>query len=250
MGIDLHDYESGAAFAGDFAEDSKALQARLTQAQIALTAHGRSAIIVVDGWEQTSSGDAIAALCSCWDARRAKAWDQLGGADGRHFLQPYWEKLPRAGEIALFDGGWHADVLHGRVSGAISDMHWKRVYDEINAFEAQQRDAGIVLIKLLLHINGDELELRVDALRDDPWQFARVTPRNVAMCDHRADYLEPLTEQINWTDTRWAPWTLIDANNREAARFGVMAAVADALERALPKDPPARDDAPFMLQDS
>jgi AMP-polyphosphate phosphotransferase len=199
MGIDLHDYEAGVADADDYVTDSVALRSRLSQAQIALMACGRSAIIVVDGWEPVGSGDAIDALFGCWDARKAKAWDQVGDTEGRHFLSPYWEKLPRSGEIALFDGGWHADILHGRVSGVLSEASWKRAYDEINAFEAQQRDAGVTLVKLFLHLNGAELERRVDALRDDPWKHGRATPRHLAMCDHRADFLEPLTEQLGWT---------------------------------------------------
>ena len=36
------------------------------------------------------------------------------------------------------------------------------------------------------------------------------------------------------TDTRWAPWTVIDGNNKKAARIAALTAVADALEAAVP----------------
>jgi AMP-polyphosphate phosphotransferase len=250
MGIDLHDYEAGADYAGDFESEWATLQARLTQAQHALIAYGRSAIIIVDGWESVGCGDAIAALAACWDARRFKAWEAVADPQGRHFLWPYWQKLPALGEITLFEGGWHADILEARMSDGIDATVWTRAYDEINEFEAQQRDAGAILVKLFLHVTGAELERRIDALRDDPWQHVRTTPLQLAKCNHRADYLAPLSEQLEWTDTRWAPWTVIDANNPVSARIAAMTTVAEVMERALPKEPPERADAPFMLQDS
>ena len=40
------------------------------------------------------------------------------------------------------------------------------------------------------------------------------------------------------TDTRWAPWTAIDGNDKKAARIAALTRVADALAEALPKEPP------------
>ena len=141
-----------------------------------------------------------------------------GQRTGAAFPLAFWQKLPAAGRSRLFDGGWHADVLHHRVDGTLAETQWKRGYDEINEFEAQQRDAGVMIVKAFHHLTGAELERRTDALRDDPWQHMRVSARQLSVCDHRADYLEPLTDQFGWTDTRWAPWSVIDAQYKTSAR--------------------------------
>ena len=40
------------------------------------------------------------------------------------------------------------------------------------------------------------------------------------------------------TDTHWAPWTLIDGNDKKAARIAALTKVADVLSAALPNKPP------------
>ena len=54
----------------------------------------------------------------------------------------------------------------------------------------------------------------------------------------RADYLAALKDMFAETDTRWAPWTAIDGNDKKAARIAALTRVAEALETVLPKDPP------------
>lgn len=42
-------------------------------------------------------------------------------------------------------------------------------------------------------------------------------------------------------DTRWAPWTIIDANNKKAARIAFLNTVADQLEKHANMTPPPMD---------
>ena len=56
----------------------------------------------------------------------------------RHYLWRFWTRLPRAGEIAIFDRSWYGRVLVERVEGFATEAEWRRAYDEINEFEAQQ----------------------------------------------------------------------------------------------------------------
>ena len=43
------------------------------------------------------------------------------------------------------------------------------------------------------------------------------------------------------TNTRWGPWTVIDGNNKKAARIAALTAVAGALEAVCPPRPPEAD---------
>ena len=43
------------------------------------------------------------------------------------------------------------------------------------------------------------------------------------------------------TDTRWAPWKVIDANDKKSARIAVLTYVADRLEAAVDMNPGEAD---------
>ena len=45
-------------------------------------------------------------------------------------------------------------------------------------------------------------------------------------------------DMFEFTDTRWAPWKVIDGNDKKSARIAAMTHVAETLEAALPKDLP------------
>ena len=67
----------------------------------------------------------------------------------------------------------------------------------------------------------------------------------------RIAYRAALVQLLAQTDTRWAPWSVIDANDRDAAQITALSVIADGLEKALPQVPPetASPVVPFILSD-
>ena len=65
--------------------------------------------------------------------------DRWQSSEG-HWLARFWNRLPAAGKTAIFYHSWYRRVLEDYVMGLVSDKEWKRGFDEINEFEAQQRD--------------------------------------------------------------------------------------------------------------
>ena len=41
------------------------------------------------------------------------------------------------------------------------------------------------------------------------------------------------------TNTRWAPWKVIDANDATAGCIAALTCIADLMEKAMPAEPPA-----------
>ena len=58
------------------------------------------------------------------------------------YLWRFWRRLPRQGDVAIFDRSWYGRVLVERVEGFCSEADWRRAYREINDFEAEMSDAG------------------------------------------------------------------------------------------------------------
>jgi polyphosphate kinase 2 (PPK2 family) len=244
MPIDLSDFETGAKYSGDYSDDLEALQERLSRILVSHIVHKRRAAIVCEGWDAAGKGGAIQRLTAEWDPRAFQVWPIRAPTEeekGRHFLWRFWTKLPGAGEIAVFDRSWYGRVLVERVEGFASVGEWRRGYDEINEFEAQQNFDGTTIVKLFFHITQETQDKRLKARLDHPWKRWKVTADDFRNRARRDDYLAAVTEMLERTDTRWAPWTVIDGNDKKAARIAALTAVAEVLEAACPAKPPRPD---------
>jgi polyphosphate kinase 2 (PPK2 family) len=160
---------------------------------------------------------------------------------GRHYLWRFWMRLPAPGNWAIFDRTWYGRVLVERVEGYATEKEWRRAYDEINEFEAQQKDSGTTLVKIFLHITQEEQDKRLKARLEHPWKRWKTGADDFRNRDRRPEYLTAMEDMFRYTDTRWAPWKVIDGTHKKYARLAVMEHVCKVLEKAAPMDPPQLD---------
>jgi polyphosphate kinase 2 (PPK2 family) len=244
MTINLSDYEAGKKYDGDYADDLAALQTRLAHIQVAHIVHKRRAIVLFEGWDAAGKGGIIQRLTAKWDPRNFEVWPIKAPTDeelARHFLWRFWQRLPADGDIAVFDRSWYGRVLVERVEQLASEAQWRRGYDEINEFEAQQSDSGTTIVKLFIHTTQKEQDARLEARLDHPWKRWKTGADDHRNRDKRDDYLDAMAEMFRRTDTRWAPWHAIDGNNKKAARIAALTVIADRLEAAVDMKPPELD---------
>ena len=244
MAIDLKDFEAGKDYDGDYDGDILKLEARLEKIQVAHIVHGKSAIIAFEGWDASGKGGAIQRLTACWDPRWYEVWPIAAPTEEehvRHFLWRFWKRLPGAGEINVFDRTWYGRVLVERVEGFCSEKDWKRAYDEINEFEAQQKDNGVTLVKVFLHVTQATQDKRFRERLEDPWKRWKTGKDDYRNRARRADYLKAYHDMFENTDTRWAPWKVIDGNDKKAARIAALTYIADRLEAGVNMTMPEAD---------
>jgi len=253
MGIDLKDFEAGKKYPGDYAADLAALQERLSRIQVQHIIHGRAAIIAVEGWDAAGKGGVISRLTSGWDPRWFQVWP-IAAPDAeekaRPFLFRFWKRFPGKGEINIFDRTWYGRVLVERVEGYCSKDEWQRAYAEINAFEAELEASGITLIKLFMHVTQEEQDKRLLARLKDPWKRWKTGTDDFRNRARRADYLGAYADMFDKTDTKAARWTVIDGNNKKAARIAALTAIAEQLETHVPATAQPADPAVVALAEA
>ena len=241
--INLPDIERGAPFTGDYHAALNALQERLARVQTAQLVHRHRAVIVLEGPEGAGKKSALKMLGAAFDPCHYDVHcvtpDRRQSSEG-HWLARFWNRLPAAGSTAIFFHSWYRRVLEDHVMGLVSDKEWKRGFDEINEFEAQQRDYGTLLIKLYFHATDKVLDERIAARASDPWRHHLLGPVELRTVDGRESYRKALAQMFKLNDTRWAPWTGVDANDEQAGLIGTLTIIADALEAAIPMEPPGR----------
>jgi polyphosphate kinase 2 (PPK2 family) len=244
LAINLADYEEGRPFDGDYRAALDEVQKRLSRILVAHVVCRQRSMILFEGWDAAGKGGAIQRLTTGWDPRHFHVWPIGAPTEEelqRHFLWRFWRKIPGKGHVAIFDRSWYGRVLVERVEAYATERCWRRAYDEINEFEAQQQADGVNIVKLFFHVTREEQDKRLAARLDHPWKRWKVTPDDFRNRARRDDYLEATHDMFEETDTRWAPWKVIDGNDKKSARIAALTHVADRLERCVPADPPEPD---------
>lgn len=244
MAVDLTQFERGAPFDGDYHAALAGLQQRLARLQIAQVVHGKRALVIFEGWAGAGKKVALKRLVASWDpchvtTRCVGAID--GRDDGRHWLAPFWSALPPAGDTTIFHHSWYRRLIDDR-AGGLDGKRLARACDEINEFESQQRDHGTLIVKLFFHLSADEQLRRLNERRADPWRRHLAESEPPPSRDERAATTAALNDMFLATDTRWAPWRVVDANNKHGSRIAALTLLAEAFEKAMPAEPPAAGD--------
>jgi len=197
---------------------------------------GPPVCVVMEGWDASGKGGAIKRLVAPLDPRhvRVKSFAAPTADEKRHhFLSRFWPALPGWGGMAVLDRSWYGRVLVERVEGFATEEEWRRSYDEIKSFERALADEGTVMIKFWMHISDDEQLKRFDARKNDPLKRWKLTDEDLRNREKRKDYEEAVVEMIERTDTSFAPWTVVEAEDKRYGRVKVLETVCARMEAAM-----------------
>jgi AMP-polyphosphate phosphotransferase len=199
---------------------------------------GVSTVLVFEGWDAAGKGGTIRRLTNALNARDYQVIPIAAPTEeerAQHYLWRFWRHLARAGRVTVFDRSWYGRVLVERVEKFCSEEAWRRAYGEINDFEEQVADHGIVVCKFWLHITSEEQLARFDQRGQIEYKKWKLTDEDWRNREKWPLYEQAVNDMVERTSTRFAPWTLVEANSKQFARVKVMRTVADALEKALSK---------------
>lgn len=211
-------------------------QARLGRLTRRLRTEKRSSILLFEGWDAAGKGGVIRRLTPVMDARNYRVIPIAAPTDeekAHHYLWRFWRHLPRAGKVTIYDRSWYGRVLVERVEGFARPDEWMRAYSEINDFEEDLTDHGIVLLKFWLHISKDEQLRRFEDRKNTVYKRYKITEEDYRNREKWEFYEQAVDEMVTRTSTEYAPWHLIPANNKHHARIEVFQLICDAYERAL-----------------
>lgn len=193
-------------------------------------------LCVFEGWDAAGKGGAIKRVTEMLDPRgyTVTPFAAPKGDEKTHpYLWRFWRSLPRAGHLAVWDRSHYGRVLVERVEGFCHEEEWRRAFREINEFESHQAGFGMVLCKFWLHISKEEQLRRFKSREVDPFRSYKLTDedwRNRAKWDR---YLEAVEDMLLHTSTSYAPWTVVEAENKFYARVKVVKTIVDRIEKRL-----------------
>ncbi|NTU59994.1 MAG: polyphosphate:AMP phosphotransferase, partial [Deltaproteobacteria bacterium] len=196
----------------------------------------RSVVVVFEGNDAAGKGGAIRRVTQALDARSYRVIPTAAPTDeerAQPYLWRFWRNLPRRGRFAIFDRSWYGRVLVERVEGFCSHADWMRAYGEINDFEEQLVRHQTMVVKFWLAISQEEQLRRFEEREKIGFKRFKITEEDWRNRDRWGEYELAVCDMIDRTSTEIAPWTLVEANDKNYARLKVLKTVCTRIEQAL-----------------
>ena len=199
-------------------------------------AKGITSVLVFEGWDAAGKGGVIRRITSSLDAGEYHLVPIAAPTDeerAHHYLWRFWRRLPRAGEVVIFDRSWYGRVLVERVEGFAPEAAWRRAYEEINDFEENLIERGFLVLKFWMHIDQQEQLRRFAEREKTPFKKYKITGEDYRNRERWDDYVRAVDEMVEHTSTDLAPWHLVPANDKRLARVEILETICDALKQRL-----------------
>ena len=193
-------------------------------------------VIVYEGWDAAGKGGNIKRLAGALDARGYEVVPIAAPEPhekSRHYLWRFWTHLPKTGHVTVFDRSWYGRVMVERVEGLCSQEEWRRAYQEINEFEKELTDWGAVVVKFWLHIDPETQLERFTERQNTPEKRWKLTDEDWRNREKWPAYEAAVDEMLAKTSTQFAPWHIIESNDKKFARVKAIETVIAAIERAV-----------------
>jgi len=135
------------------------------------------------------------------------------------YFQRYIARLPAGGEVILFDRSWYNRAMVEPVMGFCTKDEYEDFLISAPKVEAALVRSGIILIKYFFDVSQKEQEKRFHKRINDPMRQWKLSPMDLESYSRWWDFTKYIDKMMAATDTEFAPWYIVKADNKEEARL-------------------------------
>ena len=193
-------------------------------------------LVLLEGWSAAGKGSVIGRLIKNIDPRffRVAAMARPTEEDLRRpFLYRFMKDIPGAGSFAFYDGGWIEQTTTEFLRGQLDEQDYAARLESIQRFERQLTDNGYLVMKFFLHIDREEQERRLDALRADKDTAWRATDFDLWQNTHYKKCRKVFDHALAMTNTPAAPWYILDASDPKWTELQALETLVQGIHVAL-----------------
>ncbi len=201
------------------------LQAELLKVQLWAQDTGQKFAMLFEGRDAAGKGGTIKRFTEHLNPRAARvvALNKPSEREqGQWYFQRYIQHLPTAGEIVFYDRSWYNRAGVERVMGFCSEEDYQEFMRETPEFERMLVNSGIHLYKYWFSVSQDEQRRRFESRAEDPLKQWKLSPIDKASLDKWDEYTAAKEAMFFYTDTGYAPWTIVKSNDKKRARINAM----------------------------
>lgn len=223
--IDLEDFHSQTLEELSpqlYKKELKRLQIELVKMQDWVATTKAKVIIIFEGRDAAGKGGAIKRIVQALNPRICKI-AALGTPSDvektQWYFQRYISHLPSGGEIVLFDRSWYNRAGVEKVMGFCSDEEYEEFFYQCPEFEKLLVRSGITLIKYWFSVSDTTQEERFRDRAKDPVKRWKLSPMDIKSRDLWVEYSKAKDRMFSLTDTKFAPWYVVNADIKQRARL-------------------------------
>ena len=219
----------------EYKDELKSLQKRLFRLENNMYQARIPLMVMYEGWDAAGKGGNIKRVAQSLDARAYTIFPSPAPTApelAHPHLWRYWTRLPKAGHVGIYDRSWYGRVLVERVEGYASPERLTQAYDEINAFEKDLVDWGAILLKFWVDVSPDEQLRRFEERQSNPAKQWKITDDDWRNREKYPQYKEAIEDMFRLTSTSFAPWIILESDDKRYARVKALRTIVAALEDA------------------
>jgi len=205
-----------------YEKELEQLQIEMVNLQKWVARTGRRLAIIFEGRDAAGKGGSIKRFKEHLNPRssRVVALSKPTAVErGQWYFRRYIKVLPNPGEMVFFDRSWYNRAVVEPVNGFCTDEEYEIFMSQVNEFEKMLIQSNTHLIKIYFSITKKEQASRFKDIKSNPlkkWKMTAVDERAQELWDDYTTYKERMFEKTN---TKHAPWKVINANDKAPARL-------------------------------
>jgi len=217
--------ENGKLSSKEYERELAKLHVELVKLQEWVKAKGLRICIVFEGRDGAGKGGTIKAITERVSPRVFRVIALPSPTDrekSQMYAQRYLPHLPAAGEVVIWDRSWYNRAGVERVMGFCTEVEAKRFLDMVPGFERLMLTDGVILLKYWLEVSMEEQTRRLEARIDDGRKIWKLSPMDLESYSRWYDYSRARDDMFKATDTSWAPWYVVNADDKKRARLNLI----------------------------
>ena len=212
------------------------LSDKLTSLQFKLASSSRSLVLVFEGWDAAGKGGTIRRVSRALHPRGYYV-NPVAAPAGDERLHTYlWRfavSAPKSGHVVIYDRSWYGRMMVEPIEGFCTEEEYGRSANEIRMYERGLVDSGAIVLKFWMEISPDEQLRRFEARQNDPLKQYKITDEDWRNRDKWVVYETYIDRMISSTNTPYAPWFVVESEDKKYGRLKVLETITEVLEREL-----------------
>ncbi len=206
----------------EYEKELRKLQTELVKLQVWVKETKAKIVVIFEGRDAAGKGGVIRRITERVSPRIFRI-NALPAPSEREktqlYFQRYIARLPAGGEVILFDRSWYNRAMVEPVMGFCTHDEYEDFLNMTPRVEAALVRSGIILIKYFFDVSQEQQEKRFLKRINDPMRQWKLSPMDLESYRRWWDYTKYIDKMMAATDTEFAPWYIVKADDKEEARL-------------------------------
>ena len=200
------------------------LQVELLKLQEWIVKKDKRIAIIFEGRDAAGKGSTIKRFIEHLIPKHFRVYE-LGTPteqQNKHWLQTHEKALPKKGEIVFFDRSWYSRAMIQPTMGYCNKSQYKYFMENVNSWEKNLIDDGLILIKFYLSVNKPTQKMRFHIRENHQLKYWKLSSNDLKTLKKWEEYTFYKNQMFEKTSTENSPWVIINSNDKMVARLNAM----------------------------